>query len=169
MATNQNAPVNIDILANDNDIPTLGALTTTAPSSGTLLFNNNGTPNNPSDDSVIYTPDDGFLGTDSFEYTLCDNVGNCSTATVTILVNPMGTDLDSDDDGIVDSFEDLNLDADNDPSTNPTDSDGDGFPDYLDIDSDNDGIPDNVEAQSTSGYVAPKWTGYQCQWIGRHL
>lgn len=155
VATNQNASVNIDILANDNDIPILGALTTTSPSSGTLLFNNNGTPNNPSDDSVIYTPDAGFLGTDTFDYTLCDNMGNCSTATVTILVNPMGTDLDSDDDGIVDNFEDLNLDADNDPSTNPTDSDGDGFPDYLDIDSDNDGIPDNVEAQSTLGYVAP--------------
>jgi gliding motility-associated-like protein len=64
-------------------------------------------------------------------------------------------DLDSDDDGIVDSFEDLNVDGDNDPSTNPTDTDGDGVPDYLDIDSDDDGIPDNVEAQTTSGYIPP--------------
>ncbi len=64
-------------------------------------------------------------------------------------------DLDSDNDGIVDSFEDLNLDNDNDPSTNITDSDNDGIADYLDIDSDNDGIPDNVEAQTTLGYVPP--------------
>ena len=64
-------------------------------------------------------------------------------------------DLDSDDDGILDSFEDFNADGDNDPATDPTDSDEDGTPDYLDIDSDNDGIPDNVEAQTTSGYIAP--------------
>jgi len=64
-------------------------------------------------------------------------------------------DIDSDNDGIVDSFEDLNTDGDNDPSTNPTNSDGDAYPDYLDIDSDNDGIPDNVEAQTTDGYIPP--------------
>ncbi|WP_273567698.1 gliding motility-associated C-terminal domain-containing protein [Maribacter halichondriae] len=67
-------------------------------------------------------------------------------------------DIDADDDGILDSFEDLNADGDNDPSTNPTDSDGDSYPDYLDIDSDDDGIPDNVEAQATSGYIPPSGT-----------
>lgn len=64
-------------------------------------------------------------------------------------------DLDSDDDGILDSFEDWNTDSDDDPTTNPTDSDNDGIADYLDIDSDDDGIPDNVEAQTTSGYLPP--------------
>ncbi len=64
-------------------------------------------------------------------------------------------DLDADDDGILDSFEDLNDDGDNDPATNPTNSDNDIYPDYLDIDSDNDGIPDNVEAQTTAGYIPP--------------
>lgn len=65
------------------------------------------------------------------------------------------TDIDSDDDGILDSFEDWNLDGDNDPTTDPTNSDNDAYPDYLDIDSDDDGIPDNVEAQTTSGYIPP--------------
>uniref|UniRef100_UPI00397F2C4B gliding motility-associated C-terminal domain-containing protein n=1 Tax=Spongiimicrobium sp. 3-5 TaxID=3332596 RepID=UPI00397F2C4B len=76
------------------------------------------------------------------------------TAIGTILDNdgPI-VDIDADDDGIIDSFEDLDLDLDADPSTNPTDSDGDTFPDYLDIDSDNDGIPDNVEAQTTLDYI----------------
>lgn len=155
IATDENRAVNIDILANDNDLPSVGTLTITNASNGMVTINNNGTPTNPSDDSLTYTPNNSFIGTDTFTYTICDNVSNCSTATVTVVVSPLGIDLDSDDDGIVDSFEDLNLDGDNDPTTNPTDTDADGFPDYLDIDSDNDGIPDNIEAQSTSGYISP--------------
>ncbi|MEO0526582.1 MAG: gliding motility-associated C-terminal domain-containing protein [Bacteroidota bacterium] len=155
IAIDEDTPTNIDILVNDNDLPALGTLTTTNPASGTVVVNDNGTPNDPSDDDVTYTPNIGFVGTDTFTYTICDNQGNCSTATVSIIVNAMGADIDSDDDGIVDSFEDLDLDGDGDPATNPTDSDNDGFPDYLDIDSDDDGIPDNVEAQSTSGYIPP--------------
>lgn len=129
-------------------------MTTTQPSNGTVSVNNGGTPNNPSDDIVAYLPNSGYVGTDAFSYTLCDDAGNCSTATVNVVVTN-ALDLDSDDDGILDSFEDLNLDRDNDPATNPTDSDGDGIADYLDIDSDNDGIPDNVEGQSTVGYIPP--------------
>ncbi|MGB3151248.1 MAG: gliding motility-associated C-terminal domain-containing protein [Maribacter sp.] len=155
IATNENTPIIIDVLANDNDIPTIGTFTTTNPTSGSVVVDENGTPNDPSDDSVTYTPNPGFIGTDSFTYTLCDDLGNCDTATVTIMVNNLGADLDSDNDGIVDSFEDLNLDGDNDPSTDPTDSDADGFADYLDIDSDNDGVPDNIEAQTTQDYIAP--------------
>jgi hypothetical protein len=155
VATLEDTPVTIDILANDNDIPTSGTLTLTEPSNGTVEIDDNGTPDDPSDDTVVYTPDLNYNGTDSFTYTLCDDAGNCSTATVTIVVQPVDDEIDSDDDGIVDAFEDLNLDGDGDPATNPTDTDGDGFPDYLDIDSDNDGIPDNVEGQSTFGYIPP--------------
>jgi gliding motility-associated-like protein len=144
-----------DLFANDNDIPTMGTFSVTQPAQGSVTIDDGGTPNDPSDDVATYFPTNGFVGTDTFTYTLCDTAGNCSTATVTLIVSPTGTDLDSDNDGIVDSFEDLNLDGDNDPATNPTDTDGDGIPDYLDIDSDNDGIPDNVEAQSTAGYVPP--------------
>ncbi|MEN8799190.1 MAG: gliding motility-associated C-terminal domain-containing protein [Flavobacteriaceae bacterium] len=155
VATDRDVPVLIDVLANDNDIPTDGSMTNTLPANGFLLWNNNGTPADPSDDDFTYTPNPGYMGNDSFTYTICDALANCSTATVNILVNPPGSDLDLDDDGIVNSFEDLNLDGDNDAATNPTDTDSDGIPDYLDIDSDNDGIPDNVEAQTTSGYIIP--------------
>jgi len=68
---------------------------------------------------------------------------------------PDSADLDDDNDGILDTVEDLNIDGDNDPLTDSLDSDNDGIPNHLDIDSDNDGIPDNVEAQTTSGYIAP--------------
>ncbi|SHK46867.1 gliding motility-associated C-terminal domain-containing protein [Maribacter aquivivus] len=140
---------------NDNDLPTDGTFSVTQPTNGSVTVDDNGTPNDPSDDIPTYFPNNNYLGTDAFDYTVCDAVGNCSTSTITILINPLGVDMDSDDDGIVDSFEDLNLDGDNDPSTDPTDSDGDGFPDYLDIDADGDGIPDNVEAQATADYILP--------------
>ncbi|MEJ2584055.1 MAG: gliding motility-associated C-terminal domain-containing protein [Robiginitalea sp.] len=155
VATLEDTPVTIDMLANDNDIPTSGTLSLTDPSNGSVVLDDNGTPDDPSDDTVVYSPALNYNGTDSFTYTLCDDAGNCSTATVTIVIQPVDDEIDSDDDGIVDAFEDLNLDGDGDPSTNPTDTDGDGFPDYLDIDADNDGIPDNVEAQSTFGYIPP--------------
>lgn len=152
----EDTPKDIQILANDNDLPAIGTLTVTDPTHGTVAINDNGTPNDPSDDWVTYTPQVGFTGTDSFTYTLCDDKGHCETATVSTVVNPAAvSELDSDNDGIVDSFEDLNLDGDGDPATSPVDTDGDGIPDYLDIDSDNDGIPDNVEAQESFGYIAP--------------
>jgi gliding motility-associated-like protein len=147
-----------DLFVNDNDIPTTGTFSVTQPTQGSVTINDGGTPSDPSDDVATYFPNNGFVGTDTFAYTLCDAAANCSTGTVTLIVSPLGADLDRDDDGIVDSFEDLNLDADNDPTTNPTDTDGDGIPDYLDIDSDNDGIPDNVEAQFTDEYVPPLGT-----------
>ena len=140
---------------NDNDLPIIGTFSVTQPTNGSITVEDNGTPNDPSDDIPTYFPNNNYLGTDAFDYTVCDALGNCSTSTITIIINPLGVDMDSDDDGIVDSFEDLNLDGDNDPATDPTDSDGDGFPDYLDIDSDGDGIPDNVEAQATAEYIAP--------------
>jgi len=56
---------------------------------------------------------------------------------------PNYLDIDSDNDGILDSVEGKN------------DTDGDGVPNFLDIDSDGDGIVDNIEAQSTSGYIPP--------------
>ncbi len=153
---NVNEIINIDTWSlNDNDLPNEGTFSVTQPANGSITIDDNGTPNDPSDDIVNYFPNNNFVGTDTFEYTVCDTLGNCSTSTITIVISPLGADLDSDDDGILDSFEDLNLDGDNDPTTDPTDTDGDGVPDYLDIDSDNDGIPDNVEAQTTADYIPP--------------
>jgi gliding motility-associated-like protein len=156
VTTIESQPTTIFILANDNDIPSLGTLNVSTPSNGSVQINTNGTPNNPSDDSISYLPNTNFIGSDTFSYTLCDNLSNCSTANITVVVTSAGVvNLDSDNDGILDSFEDLNTDGDNNPLTNATDTDGDGIADYVDIDSDNDGIPDNVEAQSTQGYVSP--------------
>ncbi|MFS4416200.1 Ig-like domain-containing protein, partial [Maribacter sp. 2307ULW6-5] len=84
--TEVDLPVEVDILANDSGIPTDGTLTLTDPASGTVTVNDNGTPDDISDDTITYVPDAGFQGTDTFEYTVCDAAGTCDTATITITV-----------------------------------------------------------------------------------
>jgi gliding motility-associated-like protein len=130
----------------------------TLPTNGLASVNDNGTPNDPTDDFVVYTPNTNFVGFDNFTYTIEDGqgligspAGDTSTATVTIevLVDTDGDmvgdiyDIDDDNDGILDTVEGNN------------DSDNDSYADSLDLDSDNDGLPDNIEAQSTSGYIFP--------------
>ncbi|WP_407268158.1 Ig-like domain-containing protein [Tenacibaculum maritimum] len=96
--TTEDTPVTVDIYGNDNDIPTNGSLVTTNPANGTVTIDNGGTPNDPSDDVVTYTPDASFIGTDTFDYTVCDNASpaNCTTSTVRVNVTPMsGNDIAS--------------------------------------------------------------------------
>ncbi|UMA66195.1 Ig-like domain-containing protein [Roseivivax marinus] len=75
------APVIIDVLANDSDADgdLLMVTGTTAPVSGSVAVNGDGT--------VTYTPDAGFVGTDTFDYTLSDGDGPTATATVTVEVS----------------------------------------------------------------------------------
>ena len=161
VTTNEEDAVEVSIFDNDNDIPSAGSLTVTQPDNGTVVIDNGGTPNDPSDDSITYTPDGGFDGEDVFTYTVCNNNNNsfCETATITVSVLadddqdniPNITDIDDDNDGILDTLECPNGIAD-------CDFDNDGIDNHLDLDSDNDGIPDNVEAQATNSYVAPSAT-----------
>ena len=60
---------------------------TSQPSNGTVIVNDNGTPDDPTDDTVTYTPNAGYSGNDSFSYQICDSDGDCDEATVTITVN----------------------------------------------------------------------------------
>ena len=95
-------------------------------------------------------------------------------------------DIDSDNDGILDTFEaqytatyipPSGLDTDFDGLDNAYEgdgvvtfsTDGDAQPDYRDIDSDNDGIPDNIEGQTTAGYVPPTGTDSDGDGSGRCL
>ncbi len=82
-STDEDTAVIIDVLANDSD-PEGGLAPSTVsvispPSSGTATPNGNGT--------VTYTPAANFNGTDSFTYQVCDTVGACDSALVTIAVN----------------------------------------------------------------------------------
>jgi Bacterial Ig domain len=86
--TYPSTPVVVKVLANDLDPdgkntlgkPTLIASTT--PKGGTMVVN--------ADSSISYTPAAGFIGTDSFDYIVCDKglPTKCDTAKVTIEVLP---------------------------------------------------------------------------------
>ncbi len=147
----------------DTDSDNEGADDTTEAA---IILSGNDTDNDGLDDSIDVTPDYNDVG-GTIDYPLSGavilpDVDNDANAGGDVdfrdATDDTPLDLDADDDGIIDSFEDLNTDGDNNPSTNPTDSDGDSYPDYLDIDSDDDGIPDNVEAQTTAGYIPPSRT-----------
>ncbi|MFV9551025.1 Ig-like domain-containing protein [Algibacter sp. PT7-4] len=93
--TSENLSVDIELHINDINIPESVELSNTNPSNGTLLVNDNDTPNNILDDTIIYTPNPNFSGVDSFEYTICDalNTDNCDTALVTITVEANPDDI----------------------------------------------------------------------------
>jgi len=80
------APVTINVVANDTDpdgnlapaTANNSCATCTAPASGTLVNNANGT--------FTYTSTGTYIGSDSFVYEVCDTLGLCDTATVNITV-----------------------------------------------------------------------------------
>ncbi|WP_287416927.1 GEVED domain-containing protein, partial [Oceanithermus sp.] len=80
--TYENTPVTIDVLANDDfggDGPGSGAISvTTPPAHGTATVDDGGTPNDPTDDTIVYTPDPDYNGPDSFSYQICDSDGDCA-------------------------------------------------------------------------------------------
>ena len=77
------------MLGNDSDPDEGASFSITSVSDG-----NGGSVLANSDDTVTYTPDSGFLGTDTFTYTITDETGRSASATVTVLINqePLGQD-----------------------------------------------------------------------------
>jgi subtilisin-like proprotein convertase family protein len=79
--TDMDTPVTIDVLANDSDPENdpLDVIAVTQGSDGSVVIN--------PDDTVTYTPTTGgFIGTDTFSYTISDGNGGEDTATVTVTV-----------------------------------------------------------------------------------
>ena len=78
--TSMNTAVTVDVLANDNGLEDgVKNLTISSnPTEGNVVVNG--------DNTITYTPDNGYIGSDSFEYEVCDNDDECSTASVTINV-----------------------------------------------------------------------------------
>ena len=76
VALNAAAPA---VLGNDTGTG-LTVTSNTAPANGSATVN--------ADGSYRYTPDAGFSGVDSFDYTVTDGLGRTATATVTVTVTP---------------------------------------------------------------------------------
>jgi uncharacterized protein (TIGR03382 family) len=146
------AAIIVSVLANDTDADddTLTVTAFTQPEHGTATLN--------ADGSITYAPAPGYMGFDTFTYTIIDGFGGTAVGIVNV-----GVGLDSDGDGLPDVTEDEigtdPADADSDDDGIPdggepspgADSDGDGLIDALDPDSDNDGIFDGTE----TGVVTP--------------
>jgi len=83
-STKQNQPVLIDVLSNDSDPDgnaiSISALTSAAH--GTVVIQGQ---------KVLYTPATDYVGVDNFSYTIIDNAGGQSTASVGITVTPLVT------------------------------------------------------------------------------
>ena len=84
--TNQNQAVTIsvtDLLANDSDVEgdTLSITSVGNAANGSVVLNGN---------NVVFTPDAGFSGAATFEYTLSDG-SETDNATVSVTVNPLSS------------------------------------------------------------------------------
>ena len=79
-STDINTPVTIDVLGNDSDPDgdSLSVRLSIPPDRGTAKVN--------VDDTIDYTPEEGFIGMDSFKYRIRDGTGGSDSATVTVLV-----------------------------------------------------------------------------------
>ncbi|MDD3875543.1 MAG: HYR domain-containing protein [Bacteroidales bacterium] len=85
VTTPENTPIIIDVLANDidcgNNINPASVTIVSVPVNGTVVVNSDGT--------ITYTPDYLFVGTNQFDYQVCDSLGLCDIGTVYITVIPV--------------------------------------------------------------------------------
>jgi hypothetical protein len=93
----------INVLANDrvNDGQKAILLSVTQPANGTVTIDDNGTPDDLTDDRVLYTPKPNFFGTDVFTYVMNDTLiprGPDSVGTVTVTVNNVNDPVELRDD-----------------------------------------------------------------------
>ena len=83
---------NINVIGNDNfggDGPAAADISiSTGPGNGAAAVNIHNTLNDPTDDSIDYTPNTDYNGTDTLTYEICDSNGDCDTALLTITVTP---------------------------------------------------------------------------------
>ena len=79
--TNAGTPLNGNVVGTDSDGDSLTYAIGNAPTNGTVVVNADGT--------YTYTPNDGYIGLDSFTVTVSDGKGGTATSTVNITIfNP---------------------------------------------------------------------------------
>ena len=80
-ATTDGAPVTVNVLANDTDKDgdVLSVTNTTTPAHGSVTIGANG--------NITYTPNAGYNGSDTFDYTVADGRGGTDLGSVTVADN----------------------------------------------------------------------------------
>ena len=88
-------PVTINVLSNDSDVDrdTLVIVGVTQPQNGSVRVNNN---------QLVFTPNQQFIGADSFTYTVSDGNGNQTIASVNVLVSALSNAAPDINDDFVD-------------------------------------------------------------------
>jgi hypothetical protein len=120
ISTNEDTAVSIHVLANDSDADGDALILSIpgTPANGTAAINDNGTPDDFTDDFIVYTPSANFNGVDQLIYQVRDNKGGFDTATVEITVDPTNDAPTATDDtaittvGIAININVLNNDSD---------------------------------------------------------
>ncbi|MGI0012849.1 MAG: Ig-like domain-containing protein [Nitrososphaera sp.] len=112
VVTDANNAIIIDVIAYDVEDDILTTEISEQPEHGTAVVDDSGT--------IIYSPEPGFNGTDSFTYTVSDGSGGSDSATVTITVGPEN-DTPVSENGDVSLDEDQSIDI----LLNATDGEGD--------------------------------------------
>ncbi|MBY6068487.1 cadherin-like domain-containing protein [Leisingera aquaemixtae] len=84
-STNEDTVVSISVLSNDSDTDgeAISILDFSQATNGTVTHEG---------EVLVYSPNQGFQGTDSFTYTISDSHGGEGTATVTVLVEPANSE-----------------------------------------------------------------------------
>ncbi len=84
VSTNINTPISIDVLSNDFDANSdnLTIESVEDANNGQVVIDGS---------NIIYTPDAGFTGTDTFNYQISDGNGGTANASVSVEVMPTGT------------------------------------------------------------------------------
>lgn len=138
----------------------------TDPERGYLYVSDYGTPAHGSTGgapggAIEYTPDADFVGTDTFTYTVTDEAGNSSTATVTVTVLPPNRPPEAVDDAVTikqDTSVVIDVLAnDVDPDGDPLVVEIDTPPDYGTVTVGKDGA---VEYTPPAGFVGTDYFNY---------
>ncbi len=140
--TDEDNAVIVNVLSNDSDVEgdTLTVDSATSPSNGTVQVNG--------DNTITYTPNADYFGSDSFNYTVIDGQGGSSNATVNLTINSVNDNPVAVDDNAA-------TDEDNAVNINVLDNDSDVDLDTLTVNSTTS--PNNgsvfVEANNTITYT----------------
>lgn len=142
-STEEDDPVRVPVLRNDSD-PDGDSLTLSV-----LTQPTNGSATEAQGDSVIYRPDTGFSGTDSFTYEISDGNGGVSTATVTVTVSSLNAAPSAQADAVqVSQGESVTIAV----LSNDTDPDGDAL--IVSIDTGPSDGTATVQSDNTITYLS---------------